>query len=123
MNDLETLQRIVAHAEAWRLDDAGVEAVRLSGEPVVRVRDDDVAGFASWANHLAQQRLQVERGVSRVVITVSGLLLCSKPVSVVVDVAARFVPAAADSEGLSIEDFVAVVATRQRALGFAKAGA
>ncbi|WP_162834262.1 hypothetical protein [Amycolatopsis circi] len=123
MNDFDTLGRIVAHAEAWRLDDHRLLSVRLAGQPVVRLHDDDVSAFASWVEHLSQKRMQVERGASLSLITVSGLILCGKPISVVMTVLSSLVPEFVAHDGLSIEDFVAVAATRQRVLAPAKAGA
>lgn len=121
MNDFDTLDLIIQHAKAWGLDNR-VESMRFASVPVVRMRDDDVAMFAEWARHLTQRRLGVEAGLNRVVITVSGLIMCGKPVSVVVDVAEVCMPRG-DFADVSIEDFVAVVATRQRVLAPVKAGA
>ncbi|WP_409186439.1 hypothetical protein F9C11_20305 [Amycolatopsis sp. VS8301801F10] len=123
MNDFDTLDRIVRHAKAWGLDDR-VESMRFTPVPVVRMRDDDVAMFGSWAKHLSQPRLRIEAGSNRAVLTVTGLIMCGKPVAIAVDVQERFLPDSRHSAFcLSIEDFVAVVATRQRVLAPAKAGA
>ena len=91
VNDFDTLKRVIAHVEAWHLDDGRIQTIRLAGEPIVRMRDDDVVSFLPWANHLSQVRVHVADGATRSVITATGLILCGRRITVVVDVRADLV--------------------------------
>lgn len=103
MNDFDILKRVIAHIEAWHLDSGRIQSIRLIGEPIVRMCDDDVMSFLPWAKHLTQVRVHVAAGATRSVITATGLIVCGRRITVAVDVRADLVRRHGLAGSLSLE--------------------
>jgi hypothetical protein len=93
VNQLDMLQRIVDHANAWGLDDDGLARVSFTGTaPTIRLKDHEVDLFHRWAQHLGMPLIAV--AACGTALVVDGQLMCGHRVHVTVRVDSSAVRAA-----------------------------
>jgi len=93
MNQLDILQKIVDHANAWGLDDDGITRVSFTGTaPTIRLKDHEVVLFRRWAAHLCMPLIAVSAAGTALVV--DGQLMCGHRVHVTARVDSAAVRAA-----------------------------
>lgn len=93
MNQFDALQKIVAHARAWGIDDDGIARVSFHGTaPTIRLKDHEIGLFRRWAEHLHLPLIAVSP--SSTALVVDGQLMCGHRVHVTVRVDSTAVRAA-----------------------------